>query len=921
MATVSLSLLVRRLQRSAEAPRAGGYADEELLDRFLSRDTAAFELLVWRYGPAVLATCRKVLSAEADIEDAFQATFLTLLHKARSIRTRGAVGGWLCGVAHRLAVKVLDTSRRCRQRERRAARAEMAPAVPDLSWREACAALHEELDRLPEMYRLPLLLCYLQGLSRDEAARQLGWSVQSLKGRLERGRQKLRARLVRRGITLSAGLLRALGDSAVACSVPPRLVQTTLQAAAGRVPASVAVLLHGVTPVMRKGRTKLFAALLLAAVAATASVGLTSEKKPTPPATSTATAPGPRPAEGDKPNEALTLTGRVLGPGGKPVKGVSVCLWPSTGKEPLARTTTEADGRFRLSTPKGTVARGGTVVATAEGHGPAWAAPPAGRDEMTLRLVRDDVPINGRLLSLEGRPIVGATVQVLALDDPADGGLDGWIDGRKRNRSIEVKRLRAGALGVPTTIQTGKDGRFCLTGLGRERVVFLQLSGANLSSAQFWALTRTKAPEGLRTGYYGTYGATFDFLVKPSKPIVGTVRERRTGKPLAGITIASSRWVNLKTKTDAKGRYRIDGIPKDSEYTISAGGMPYFNSTKLSVADTEGLDPITVDFELDRGLVVRGRLTDKVTGKPVRGQVNYLATPDNPHRKDFPDFGQPQALVAWEGQTSEDGSFSVLALPGAGALCVSADNAGRYIRVDPGKVNLGNFILEGYHAVIPITVSEKEPRSMVRDISLEPGRSVAGTVVGPDGKPLAGACVAGLSPVWQGGFGRDLVPLRSASFSVGGLSPNGTRTLVLVHPEKKLGGVQKVRGDEKGPLTFRLEPLGKLAGRLITADGKPWPELRVRVLLSFQEKDYGELPADLRLDYRAWQKLISAETTTDKDGRFRVGGLVPGLKYLLDVSDGDPSAGVFVYSAEVPPLAPGKTTDLGDLKCKQAPGK
>ncbi len=232
MATASLNLLVRRLRQSTET--ADRQADEELLSRFLAGDTTAFELLVWRYGPAVLAACRKVLTTEADVEDAFQATFLTLLHGARSIRAGAAVGGWLCGVAHRVAVRVLDTSRRRRQREYRAARAEEGPGSADLSWREACAALHEELDRLPEMYRLPLVLCYLQGVSRDEAARQLGWSLQSLKGRLERGRDKLRQRLVRRGITLSAGLLAALGDSATARVVPPRLVQATLQAAARR---------------------------------------------------------------------------------------------------------------------------------------------------------------------------------------------------------------------------------------------------------------------------------------------------------------------------------------------------------------------------------------------------------------------------------------------------------------------------------------------------------------------------------------------------------------------------------------------------------------------------------------------------------------------------------------------------------------
>src|SRR5436309_6576801 len=249
MATASLSRMVRHL-RQEEADRSGDRPDQELLERHLAGDPAAFERLVWRHGPAVLAVCRSVLGHEADAEDAFQATFLTLWRGAGSIRQRGAVGGWLCGVAYRVAVKALHAAGRRRRHEHRAAQAEAITAALDLSWREACAALYEELDRLPERFRLPLLHCYLQGLSRDEAARQLGWSAGAVKGRLERGRLLLRDRLARRGITLSAGLLAALGDSATACVVPPRLVQATLQAVTGRVPATVADLVQGVTRAM-----------------------------------------------------------------------------------------------------------------------------------------------------------------------------------------------------------------------------------------------------------------------------------------------------------------------------------------------------------------------------------------------------------------------------------------------------------------------------------------------------------------------------------------------------------------------------------------------------------------------------------------------------------------------------------------------
>jgi RNA polymerase sigma factor (sigma-70 family) len=248
--------------RHTLAHAAGGpdtVPDEQLLAAFVNQgDVSAFAGIVRRHGSLVLAACRQVLRDEADVEDAFQATFLVLLRKAASVRRGQALSGWLFRVAHRLALEARAKADRRRQREARAAdrRAE-AGAADTLTWREACAALHEELDLLPERYRLPLLLCYLQGRTRDEAARQLGWTLQSLKGRLERGRRRLRDRLARRGITLtlSAGLLAALADEATAASLP-RLIRAVLRVAAtGATSAPVSRLVEGFTGLRSPARS------------------------------------------------------------------------------------------------------------------------------------------------------------------------------------------------------------------------------------------------------------------------------------------------------------------------------------------------------------------------------------------------------------------------------------------------------------------------------------------------------------------------------------------------------------------------------------------------------------------------------------------------------------------------------------------
>src|SRR6266849_2785295 len=201
MANAQLSLVLRHIRKLAAA---GNATDRQLLHRFATRhEEAAFELLVERHGPVVLGVCRRILRHEHDAEDVFQATFLTLARKASSIRKPESLGCWLYGVASRLAFKV-----RASGAKRRAAEAVPRPSAGQ----ELCAALDEELTRLTWRYQAPIVLCYLEGKTRDEAARQLGWSLGTFKRRLSQGREILRERLTQRGLTLSA-VLTAVGLS------------------------------------------------------------------------------------------------------------------------------------------------------------------------------------------------------------------------------------------------------------------------------------------------------------------------------------------------------------------------------------------------------------------------------------------------------------------------------------------------------------------------------------------------------------------------------------------------------------------------------------------------------------------------------------------------------------------------------------
>jgi RNA polymerase sigma factor (sigma-70 family) len=256
-------------------------SDAVLLGRFVDQwDQEAFRDLVRRHGPMVLGVCARILRDPHAAEDAFQATFLLLVRKAGSVRKRESVGPWLYGVARRVAIEARGVA------ARRPSTAPSDPEVPGVDEPDALerderhAILHEELGRLPEKYRAPLVLCDIEGLTHEAAAQRLGWPLGTVRTRIARGRNLLGARLARRGLTPAAVLLALALLAETAAAVPPRLVEATVRAAArsaageglarGDVPARVVVLERRVRNVMRLTRLKSAALIALAALAAVA---------------------------------------------------------------------------------------------------------------------------------------------------------------------------------------------------------------------------------------------------------------------------------------------------------------------------------------------------------------------------------------------------------------------------------------------------------------------------------------------------------------------------------------------------------------------------------------------------------------------------------------------------------------------------
>ena len=271
MASGAKGAAVRQLERLYTTGGVSGLTEDQLLDRFVARnDEAAFEAIVARHGPMVLSVCRRWLRDPNDVDDAFQATFLVLVRKAGSLRQRGLLGNWLYGVAYKVAVRARTDSAR-RQAMEKNVKSDLAVSTEAS---KTDPELDEEIHRLPEKYRAPIVLCYLEGRTHDEAAVQLRWPVGTVKGRLARARDLLKSRLSRRGVTVASSVVigeMLARDASASVVLSEKLVSLTVRvaalvaknkstaAAAGILSAKAVSLSEGVIQLMSLSKLKMLA--------------------------------------------------------------------------------------------------------------------------------------------------------------------------------------------------------------------------------------------------------------------------------------------------------------------------------------------------------------------------------------------------------------------------------------------------------------------------------------------------------------------------------------------------------------------------------------------------------------------------------------------------------------------------------------
>jgi RNA polymerase sigma factor (sigma-70 family) len=284
-------IVLRHVRTLFDVGTVGGLTDGELLDRFEAGPgevaELAFAVLVERHGPMVLRACRRILRDDHDAQDAFQATFLVLARKGGTVRRRDTLGPWLHGVACRVAACARTAAARRRRLEVAAGKRTDVESR-DRPDNETGAAIHEEIDCLPDRYRTPIVLCCLEGLTREQAALRLGWRVGTVQSRLARGRERLRERLLRRGLAPAVGTVAASLAAEAAGSVPTPLIEATVilvktsaagSAVAGVVPVAVASLFSGVLRAMFLQKMK---AVVASAAVATIGVGIVWAQDPGP---------------------------------------------------------------------------------------------------------------------------------------------------------------------------------------------------------------------------------------------------------------------------------------------------------------------------------------------------------------------------------------------------------------------------------------------------------------------------------------------------------------------------------------------------------------------------------------------------------------------------------------------------------------
>jgi RNA polymerase sigma factor (sigma-70 family) len=904
MATEQLSLVLRQFRHWIGFHRLEDVGDPELVERFVrAGEEAAFATLVQRHSALVMGVCRRILHHHQDAEDAFQATFLVLARKAGAIRNPHALAGWLHAVAYRIAQEAKLQASRRRDRERQARAMNPPTAFLDDSWQELRPVLDEELHRLPEKYRLPLVLCYLEGQTQAQAAAQLGWPLGSMSRRLARGRELLRQNLGRRGVVLSGTFLAAaLTGPAQGAAVSLPLVHGTVKAglafAAGKPAAASAHVLNlarRALPSLATGQLTLAVLSMLAAGCLTLAVfgqpDAGQEKPrtaPDHPAARTPERAAPPPKE--KSPTRLTIAGRVVGANGKPVPGAQVVaavlyqMRLGVADPPVAlQGQADGQGRYRLVLAPVPAERYLLYLkAAAPGHalGAQFYQPDLPRPATTVQLPREQVA-HVRLITLQGTPASGVKVRVELPNYPGqtpDGAP--W----------------------PGPLITDGRGRLTLRAVGRGYRVALQVHDDRFARQRLDVEVGTRSADDPIT-----------IALAPPRTLEGMVTRQDTSQPLPGARVEIEAIKNggipgkVRGQTDRQGRYRI--IPYEGNRLIvrvfPPEGVPYL-PWEEQFDWAQGKFKRNVDFRLRRGVLVRGKVTEAGSGNPLSGaHVEYRA------RRRANPFYRNELLEYYirlqDVRSGPDGGFQLAVPPGPGHLFVQGPGHD-YLHAETSYRALETGQPGGLRyypdALVPLDLKPGAPPVDVA-VTLRRGVTVRGRVLKPSGQPVeSGRCLLVCRSFLLMGytFGSGSYGMvGNGVFELPGCDPGQNRPVFFLYPELQLGAVVNISGKnaQGEPITVRLAPCGSARVCFVDQHGRPWANqplgdgplfLHLHLIVTpgltaWNTPDTAPLQSDAdfvcNLDMRRYANL-----RTDAKGCVTFPTLIPGATYHIVMSGG-----------------------------------
>lgn len=596
-----------------------------------------------------------------------------------------------------------------------------------------------------------------------------------------------------------------------------------------------------------------------------------------------------------------------------------------------------------------------------------------------------------------GKPVAGVTValrmmQHLERDDgtplPLDAAMQRFDVGNKWHDVMEYRPSLA-SLFPPVT--TNGAGRFEIHGVGRERVARLFVSAPAIESRWVSIATRPTVVVpipatggGNSRGLFATYRsafrlekhfwsgglgfgglalggdrwgepvlpATFVQVVKPSRPIVGIVRDSQSGRPLSGVRVSSQppplgSWdrsdgrseADVSDTTNVRGEFRLTGVPKRWNQVLAEppDAIPHFNRSVPCNTGGDGTEAVNLEIRLYRGIAVTGRLLDH-NGKPVHGEVSYYPLVDNPYIESFADGlsvgrtderSRPQYPTCF---AAGNGLFYIPVLPGPGILLARPNRQGtRRARFDeqmswiqrgesrdesdptvvptfPEPISLAPY--DAYKGINP----PADAASLDVDLTVNAGHVVEGQVLDAGGRPLAGVTAYGTT--------HDRLP-ESGKFAARAMVPGKPRLLYFLQETKGLGGSCRVQDGERSPVTVRLDSCGSVRGLLADSNEKPMANAHFYVV-------YAEADGIPRVIFPGGVRVPTAADvarykwlgqpgppavehrweSTDEKGSFLVKGLIPKLAFRLVAQSPEGQE----YPMTETSVAPGQTQDLGRLK-------